>query len=110
MRNPDMWPFPRPTDEQRIAARRHRIWADLAMIARDLNALHRGNTDVLTDREAGLIGYAASSALGAARMMERNNRPCPISLTGCERRRRGAGRCRRSEEHTSELQSLMRHS
>lgn len=70
-----MWPFPRPTDEQRRAARRHRIWADLAMISRDLNALHRGNTDVLSVIEAMEIETAASTALSVTAMMERNNRP-----------------------------------
>lgn len=69
-----MFPFRRRTPDEIRAARRHRIWADLAMISRDLNALHRSNTDVLTESEAREIAAATAGALGATILLERNNR------------------------------------
>lgn len=66
--------FRHRTPEERRAARRHRIWADMARMSRDLNALYRSNTDVLSFWEATDIAHAASTALSATAMMERNNR------------------------------------
>jgi hypothetical protein len=64
----------RRTPEERRAARRHRIWADLAMMSRDLSAFHRSNTDVLSPGEATAIDDVVVRLLCATALLERNNR------------------------------------
>jgi uncharacterized protein (DUF2062 family) len=66
--------FRRRTPDERRAARRHRIWADLAMMSRDLNVLYRSNMDVLSAGEAIEIAYAAGLVADATALLERNNR------------------------------------
>jgi hypothetical protein len=64
----------RRTPDERRAARRHRIWADLAMMSRDLDVLWRRNEGVLSVREAAMVSLAAEWCLSATALLERNNR------------------------------------
>jgi hypothetical protein len=66
--------FRRRTPDERRAARRHRIWADLAMMSRDLDVLWRSNMDVLLEREATQISFAVEWCQDATALLERNNR------------------------------------
>jgi hypothetical protein len=64
----------RRTPDERLAARRHRIWADLAMMSRDLDVLVRGNWSALAREEREVLANAYMALVQATALLERNNR------------------------------------